>query len=253
MLEWKHRNPVLFYTAAGQLALLPLFALLCLVDHRTLLGVSVWLKPMKFAASIALLTATLGLLYAHADVPDAVKQRRSQIIAYTLWLEVVLISIQAARGVMSHFHRDHGVNEAIYGVMGLAITVNTIAIGLVLRDFFRGTPAIPPAFLWGIRFGLITLLASSIEGAYMAAQPGHTVGAADGGPGLPFVNWSTQAGDLRAAHFFSMHGLQALPLIGWWSRHSKVGVPLVAAAALLWLALTAGLFLRAVQGQPLIG
>ena len=82
-----------------------------------------------------------------------------------------------------------------------------------------------------VRFGLLVGLGGMMVGFLMTLPTkaqldlpegeaptiigAHSVGVADGGPGLPLVNWSTTGGDLRAGHFIGMHALQALPLLGF--------------------------------------
>ena len=84
-------------------------------------------------------------------------------------------------------------------------------LGLVVLDPTRW----PPAVAWGVRLGLLTLLAGSLEGVLMVWHGAHTIGANDGLSGLPLLNWSRNHGDLRIAHFFALHALQAFPLLGW--------------------------------------
>jgi hypothetical protein len=171
-----------------------------------------------------------------------------------------LIVFQAARGTTSHFNHATVFDDAIFGIMGMGVVFNTTAMALFLWIVRRDTPPARAGYIWGIRLGVAMFLLASLQGTVIVGNDAHAVPGPDGGPGLPFVNWSTTQGDLRIAHFFGMHALQALPLLGFLLDRTGVrggnpsGLPrnLVIATGILWLAITGGLLLMALQGRPLV-
>ena len=51
----------------------------------------------------------------------------------------------------------------------------------------------------------------------MSVINSHNIGGKIGETGLPLLNWSTLNGDLRVAHFFGIHSLQIIPILGYYT------------------------------------
>lgn len=219
-------------------------------DQRLVMGINPWIKPIKFEISIVIYVWTVAWLLEYLPRPQRLI---SWGVSVAMIVEIACIVLQAARGTTSHYNVSTPFDGAVFTVMGVFIAANTLLLVRLLW-LFGLSVAMPRAILWGVRFGLVLSLMASTEGVVMLGNQAHTVGIADGGPGLPLVNWSTRAGDLRIAHFMGIHGLQILPLAGWllerrWPRRAVAGVAVlfVAALAVFALALT-----EALAGHPLI-
>jgi hypothetical protein len=243
--EMQAREPLLFGTAVGHLALLAVLAVLALVDDTALTGVNRWVKPMKFCASIAIYLASLAWYWPLVVASTGAKRVAAMLLAGTLIIEMIWIIGQAARGVRSHFNIESPLDGAAFQLAGLVILINVATAAWACWRTLQvdGSP-----YVWGVRLGLASFVIFALEGIVMVRRMGHAVGVPDGGPGLPGVNWSTTGGDLRVAHFLGMHALQLLPLIGYLT--GRTGAVLVAFA--LWLALSAGAFVQALSGKPLL-
>jgi hypothetical protein len=189
-----------------------------------------------------------------------------------LLLEQVLIVGQVARGTTSHFNVGTPFDAAVWGTMG-ATVVLVWGLSLLTAILLIRQRLPDPAFAWALRLGvLVSFVGMAV--AFLMTQPtpaqealadaggsmpiagAHSVGVPDGGPGLPIVGWSTVGGDLRAAHFFGLHALQALPLFSWLIARTTLDarwrVALVWTAGFAYLALVLLLTWQAVRGQSIV-
>ncbi len=192
-------------------------AILVATTEHKLLGVNGWIKPLKFALTGFTYLGTLALFAR--QLPDSLAPEKSR--RYAWWIstmifgETFFVALQSARGVTSHFNQSTPLDGIIYSVMGVMIIINSVYFVLLMKPFFSGEQRVAGAYLTGIRWGAVLFLLGSVVGGLMSGLNRHTIGAADGGPGIPLVNFSTVAGDLRIAHFLGIHALQILPLAGW--------------------------------------
>lgn len=201
------------------------------LDGRTVVGDPAWLKPTKFAVSIAVYNVTLAWLLSLLT-----KWRRTgwwlgTVTAAMVTGELVAITLQAVRGRASHFNASTAFDGAVYSLMaGMIVTVwvATFAIGAILLVQRLGERSVTVAVRASLAIALAGMavaffmtsptaeqMVTMSEGGSPDMVGAHTVGLPDGGPGLPLVGWSTVAGDLRVAHFVGLHGLQVIILFAF--------------------------------------
>lgn len=254
---WKEQKVLILSTIVFGV-LTGVLTLLMVVDSTQILGINRWIKPIKFSSSIAIYLFTLAIfIYC---LPNFSKSKTVITYGSIFFMigEMVLITMQAARGTTSHFNIAKPFDEIVFAVMGMMIITNTFFIIWLTVLYFRADFDLPNAVVWGMRLGLIVFVLGSLQGGYMAQQPGHSVGAIDGGAGLPFVNWSTIVGDLRVAHFLGLHAFQAIPLFSLALVYLKKRISFIKPTAFtvifaaLYFSFFTFVFGQALIGKPLI-
>jgi hypothetical protein len=269
-IRW-HR-PLLVLAAA--MAVVAIGSLIGVVaDPRTLTGAPLWAKPLKFAISVSIYAVTLAWLIGLLPGADTRRRRLAwwagTVAAVFLAVEMAIIVGAAAAGLTSHFNVTDGFHTALWGVMAFSIVVVWLAavpVAVLLLRTDLGDPARSLAIRAGLLIALVGMALAFLMTGPTAAQlddyqgivGAHTVGVADGSPGLPLLGWSTVAGDLRIPHFVGMHALQVLPFVALLLEVLATRMPALSAplARLGLLRVLTGLYLGVlalVTGQALAG
>ncbi|WP_209346816.1 hypothetical protein [Pontixanthobacter sp. CEM42] len=227
-----------------------------IMDSRILDSASVWTKPQKFNISFVVHFVTLAILAQ--QVPRETRTGPLlKIFAYLAGLglvfEFVYLNTQAARGVRSHFNFDGPFEQAMYGLMGLgAVLLMTIAVAIAWQIWRKADRSRRGLWLGSI-VGLTTAFITTVIFGFYMSSTSRYVGAplTGGGEVVPFFGWSREYGDLRPAHFVSMHMIQTIPFAGWIAdRFRWNGLAVVLGVTAVQIALATFLFMQARAGEP---
>lgn len=268
-------NPTLTFLFLAMLVTSVLGFVGVALDPRTVLNASTWAKTTKFSISLVFYSATLLWMLTFIQGRPRLVNFVGTAIGGILLFEMALIILQAVRAQAMHFNVATPFDELLWNAMTVTImvlyVVNLIGGGLLLF-----TRIADPVLALGLRLGFIIMVLGLTQGFLMTGPQGdqmarlqageqvdligaHTVGAPDGGPGLPLLGWSTTHGDLRIGHFVGLHGLQVLPLLGFllsrrreqWLKTSHRQT-LVALGAAGYTGLVVLVTWQALRGQPLL-
>lgn len=254
-----NRHSAWWQTAVFFIGASVVFGILAFADERTFNGVSTWAKPLKFALSLAVYFATL-VWFAPLLPNGYFEARKGRALTYVpivfALFEIAYIALQAARGEASHFNNTSTFYSVMYSLMGFGATVLVLVcawVGTVVAKRFGARDAYAVAVVVGL---WMTFLLGGGFGGYLGAQAGHWVGGVhDDAGGAWLMKWARDGGDLRVAHFFGMHAMQVLPVIGWFAGRRlprRGAIALVVLAACLYAAFSTFTFLQALAGRPFV-
>ena len=193
-------------------------------------------KPATFGISFGVTLATIVWVSSWLRLGDRSRTALLALFTAVCVVETFLVSLQAWRGVPSHFNVETPFDAVIGRSMAGAGAALVILIAIMLWASFRANPATPLSLRIAVRFGFATLFTSLIVGGAMIARGMRLVAA-----GNPQAAYAT-GGALKPTHAVTMHAVLLLPAFAWllsytdWSERRRVTAVLIAAGAYLAVA-----------------
>jgi hypothetical protein len=193
-------------------------------------------KPTTFGLSFGVTLMTVTCVASFLQLSTRVRAFLLGVFAAASALETTLVSLQAWRGVPSHFNVETTFDAWVARMLAAGGFVLVAVIVVLTVTAFRRNPTVPVSLLTAIRIGLVALVGSLVVGAFMIARGMMLVFAGD-----PQAAYST-GGALKPTHAVMMHAILVLPALAWlltfvnWTEQRRLSVVLLATAGYMVLA-----------------
>ena len=166
-------------------------------------------KPMTFGLSFGLTLVNVTLIASFLPLKDRSRTLLLGVFAAACVLETFLVSLQAWRGVPSHFNVETPFDAAVAQVLAVGgFTLVAIIAGLTVAVFRHGR-ALPSPLRLAVQAGFVALVAAQIVGGVMIATGMRLVFGGEAHRAYATAGW------LKPVHGALMHGILILPLLAW--------------------------------------
>jgi hypothetical protein len=166
-------------------------------------------KAVTFGLSFGLTLATVAWVTSFITLRPRNRAILLGVFTVASVVETVLVSMQAWRGVPSHFNFETSFDNAVSTTLAAGgVVIILTAIGFTAAALRNGGD-MSPSMRVAVRFGFLMLLVALGTGAAMIIQ-----GVADARGGNPQLAYTT-AGALKPLHGVAMHGILVVPGLAW--------------------------------------
>ena len=187
-------------------------------------------KPTTFGVSFGVTLLTVAWVASFLQLTDRFRTILLGAFTVACALETTLVSLQAWRGLPSHFNVETTFAAWVARMLAAGGFVLVAVIVALTFVAFRKNPTVPVSLRIAIRVGFIALVGSVVVGAFMIAKGMTLVFAGD-----TQAAYST-GGALKPTHAVMMHAILALPALAWllsfanWTEQRRLRAVLLAAA-----------------------
>jgi hypothetical protein len=172
-------------------------------------------KAATFGLSFGLTLINVTFIASFVTLKDRSRNLLIGVFATACVVETFLVSMQAWRGVPSHFNMETPFDAAVAETLAIGGFTLVVVIVALTAAALRDRAALPRGLRLSIHAGLVALVGAQVVGGLMIATGVRLVFAGD-----PQAAYAT-GGWLKPVHGVLMHGILVLPLLAWLTSASR--------------------------------
>jgi hypothetical protein len=204
-----------------------------------------WTKAITFDLAIGIFSLTLAVLLPYMQVSD--KQRNWFVypLIVTFWIAYAIETIQNARGYDPRFTETGTVFDSLIGLfLGIDSVFIVISLVYFLVLVLKQKTSVYSLIVLATRYSAFSILIAIFAGIWMIAYAQMIMNAGASKPEMP---------NQMMLHFIGFHGLQAIPIIGWFATYTtnlsaKKARMQIHIGGIAWLVVGISLFVQTAVG-----